>query len=117
MAVAYRGSWVWMIQAPPLKFRSFDKAEPNSQFCGIYIRNNLIRIRVSFIRKLNGTPYSGLPPPNPCSVCPLSSTEFVEPPPPKKKKKFLGMSLVYGDETNNSYQSYYGITLLRDAGK
>ena len=23
----------------------------------------------------------GLPPPDPCSLCPLSSTEFVEPPP------------------------------------
>jgi hypothetical protein len=29
------------------KFRSFDKAEPNSQFRGKSIRNNLIRIRVS----------------------------------------------------------------------
>jgi hypothetical protein len=41
---------------PPPKFRSFDKAEPNSQFRGIYIRNNLIRIWVSFICKLSGTP-------------------------------------------------------------
>jgi hypothetical protein len=31
----------------PPKFRSFGKAEPNSQFRGKYIRNNLIRIRVS----------------------------------------------------------------------
>jgi hypothetical protein len=32
---------------PPYpKFRSFDKAEPNSQFRGKHIRNNLIRIRV-----------------------------------------------------------------------
>jgi hypothetical protein len=27
----------------PPKFQSFDKAKPNSQFCGKYIRNNLIR--------------------------------------------------------------------------
>jgi hypothetical protein len=38
------------------KFRSFDKAEPNSQFRGKYIRNNLIRIRGSLICKLSGTP-------------------------------------------------------------
>jgi hypothetical protein len=41
---------------PPPKFRSFEKAEPNSQFRGIYIRNNLIRIRVLLICKLSGTP-------------------------------------------------------------
>jgi hypothetical protein len=35
----------------PPKFQSFDKAEPNSQFPGKYIHNNLIRIRVSFICK------------------------------------------------------------------
>jgi hypothetical protein len=40
----------------PPKFRSFDKAEPNSLFHGKYIRNNLIRIRVSLICKLSGTP-------------------------------------------------------------
>jgi hypothetical protein len=40
---------------PPSKFRSFAKAEPNSQFRGIYIRNNLIRIWVSFICKWSGT--------------------------------------------------------------
>jgi hypothetical protein len=40
----------------PPKFRSFAKAEPNSQFRGIYIRNNLIRIWVSIICKLSGTP-------------------------------------------------------------
>jgi hypothetical protein len=31
------------VQIPP-KFRSFAKSEPNSQFRGIYIRNNLLRI-------------------------------------------------------------------------
>jgi hypothetical protein len=41
---------------PPPKFQSFDKAEPNSLFHGKYIHNNLIRIRVSLICKLNGTP-------------------------------------------------------------
>jgi hypothetical protein len=40
----------------PPKFRSFDKAEPNSHFRGKYIRNNLIRIRGSLIRKVSGTP-------------------------------------------------------------
>jgi hypothetical protein len=40
----------------PPKFRSFDKAEPNSQFSGIYIHNNVIRIRFSFICKSSGTP-------------------------------------------------------------
>jgi hypothetical protein len=41
---------------PPPKFRSFDKAESNSQFRGKYIRNNLITVRVSLIFKLSGTP-------------------------------------------------------------
>jgi hypothetical protein len=36
------------VQTPP-KFRSFDKAEPNSQFRGKYIRNNLTRIWLSLI--------------------------------------------------------------------
>jgi hypothetical protein len=56
---AYRGGG-WGVQTPPPpKFLSFDKAEPNSQFRGKYIRNNLIRIRVSLICKLSGTPDSG----------------------------------------------------------
>jgi hypothetical protein len=41
---------------PPMKFQSFDKAEPNSHFHGKYICNNLIRIRVSHNCKLSGTP-------------------------------------------------------------
>jgi hypothetical protein len=41
------------VQHPSPKFRNFDKAEPNSQFRGKYIRYNLIRIRVSLICKLN----------------------------------------------------------------
>ena len=48
--VAYRvGGGVWGVQPPPPKFLSFDKAEPNSQFRGKYIRNNLTRIRLSLI--------------------------------------------------------------------
>ena len=46
--VAYQGG-VWGVQPPPPKFRSFDKAEPNYQFRGKYIRNNLTRIRLSLI--------------------------------------------------------------------
>jgi hypothetical protein len=59
---------------PPLppKFRSFNKAEPSSQFRGKYIRNNLIRIQVSIICKLCVTPDWGLPPPDllPPALCP-----------------------------------------------
>jgi hypothetical protein len=44
------------VQTHPPKFRSFDKAESNSQFHGKYMRNNLIRIWVSLICKLSGTP-------------------------------------------------------------
>jgi hypothetical protein len=44
-------------QPRPPKFLSFDKAEPNSQFRGKYIHNNLTRIRVSLICKLSGTPH------------------------------------------------------------
>jgi hypothetical protein len=68
---------------PSPKFRSYDKAEPNSQFRGKYIRNNLIRMQVSLICKLSGTLTMGIPPPDTRSLCPLSSTEFVEPPPNK----------------------------------
>jgi hypothetical protein len=32
------------VKTPPPKFRSFDKAEPNSMFRGKHIRSNLIRI-------------------------------------------------------------------------
>jgi hypothetical protein len=45
----------WGVEPPP-KFWSYDKAELNSQFRGKYIRNNLIRIRVSLICRLSGTP-------------------------------------------------------------
>jgi hypothetical protein len=75
---------VWVVQNPSTKFQSFDKDEPNSQFRGKYIRNNLTRIRISLIWKLSGTLSRGLPPPDPRSLCPLSSTDFVEHPPPLK---------------------------------
>jgi hypothetical protein len=38
------------------KFLSFDKAEPNSQFRGKFDHNNLVKIQVSLICKLSGTP-------------------------------------------------------------
>jgi hypothetical protein len=80
------GGGVWRVQTPsPPKFRSFDKAEPNSQFRGKRIHNNLIRIRVSPICKLSEPLTRGLPPPDPRSLCPLSSTEFVELPSPPYK--------------------------------
>jgi len=41
-------SGVWGVQTLP-KFRSFDKAEPNSQFHGKYMRNNLTRMWGSLI--------------------------------------------------------------------
>jgi hypothetical protein len=44
------------VEPPPPKFLSFDKAEPNSQFRGKYVHNNLIRIQVSLICNLSGTP-------------------------------------------------------------
>jgi hypothetical protein len=47
------GSGVRNHSPPP---RSFEKAEPNSQFHGKYIHNNLIRIRDSLFCKLSGTP-------------------------------------------------------------
>jgi hypothetical protein len=50
-----RGGGVWGGSTPP-KFRSFEKAWPNSQFRGISICNNLIRIRVSLLYKLSETP-------------------------------------------------------------
>jgi hypothetical protein len=44
--VTYLGGVGGVQPPPPPKFRSFDKGQPNSQFRGKYIRNNLIRIRV-----------------------------------------------------------------------
>jgi hypothetical protein len=39
--VAYRGGWFGGFKPLP-KFRSFDKAQPNAQFHGKYIRNCLV---------------------------------------------------------------------------
>jgi hypothetical protein len=51
------------------KLQSFEKTEPNSQFCGKYICNNLIRIQVSLICKLSGTPdYGATVPKSPFSL-------------------------------------------------
>jgi hypothetical protein len=55
-SVVPRGDLRGFNPPPPPKFQSFDKAEPNSHFRGKYIRNNLIRTRVSPICKLSGTP-------------------------------------------------------------
>jgi hypothetical protein len=41
---------------PSPKIPSFDKAEAIFLFHGKYIRNNLIRIRISLMCKLSGTP-------------------------------------------------------------
>jgi hypothetical protein len=82
--------------SPRPKFRSFDKAELNSQFYGKYIVNNRIRICVSLICKLSGSLTRGLLPPDPHSLCLLSSAEFVEPP----QTKFLGMPLYSGSLCN-----------------
>jgi hypothetical protein len=48
---------VWRVQPTPL-LRSFDKAKPNSLFCGKHILNNLIIIIIwlSLIFKLSKTP-------------------------------------------------------------
>jgi hypothetical protein len=78
-AVAYRGG-IWGFNPNHPEIPKFDKAEPNYQFRGIYIRNNLIRIQVSFISNWVEPLSRGLPPSEPRSLCPLSSTEFVERP-------------------------------------
>jgi hypothetical protein len=78
---------------PRSKFLNFAKADPNSQFRGKYIRNNLI-IRVSLICKLSGTPKYGASARR--SLVPLPSVLnwiYWTPPPPPPKKKFLGTPL------------------------
>ena len=39
----------WVVQTPHPEIPKFLEAEPNSQFRGKYIRNNLTRIRLSLI--------------------------------------------------------------------
>jgi hypothetical protein len=46
----------WGSTPPPPKLRSFYKANLNSQFLEKYIRNYVIRTRISLICKLSGTP-------------------------------------------------------------
>jgi hypothetical protein len=82
--MSYRGGLGVNPPPPTTTFRSFEKAEPNSQFRGKYIPNNVIRTRISLICKLSGTPdYVGC---NPQIVIlsALSSTEFVNPTHPNK---------------------------------
>jgi hypothetical protein len=59
-AVEYQRGGLWGSTPPPSphppKFRNFPKAEPNYQFRGVYLRNNVIRMWVSFICKLCGAP-------------------------------------------------------------
>jgi hypothetical protein len=95
LSVAYRGrEGLGGSTPPPWTFRSCDKAVPNSQFRGKYIRNNPRHPNglTKSNRIANGAePLTrGLPPPDPRSLCLLSSTEFVEPP----RTKFLGTPLV-----------------------
>jgi hypothetical protein len=73
---------------PLPKFRSFAKAEPNSQFREKYIQNNLIRMCFTHLKNWVEPLTMGLPP-DPWSLCPLSSTEFVEPPRPYPRKNSL----------------------------
>jgi hypothetical protein len=89
-SVAYRGGLGGSTPPPPApKFLSFDKAEPNSQFHGKYIRNSLMRIRVSLICKLSGTPVRGYHPQIPILSALCTQLNMLNPPP----KKFLGTLL------------------------
>jgi hypothetical protein len=75
--------------------------------------NKLVVIINSLKYKLQLSPETltkGLPPPDPRSLCPLSSTEFVEPP----EKKFLGTPLVPG---NNPSVSSNQSCMLRMNGR
>jgi hypothetical protein len=56
----------------PLKFQSLDKAELNSQFCGKYICNNLIRIHVSLFANWVEPLTRWLLPSDPHSLYPLN---------------------------------------------
>jgi hypothetical protein len=83
-SVAYRAGFEGGSNPP--KFRSFDKAEPNSQFCGIYIHNNLITLRfhsfANWVEPLTGG--GGYRPqrPVPSALCP--QLNLLNPPPEKK---------------------------------
>jgi hypothetical protein len=78
-----KGGWGgWNL---PPKFKRFDKAEPNSHFRGIYIHNNVIRIRVSFICKSSGTPDKGATAPRSPFSLPSVLNWICWTPPPRKK--------------------------------
>jgi hypothetical protein len=76
-----RGFWVFTPPPPP-KFRRFNKAEPIYQFRGKFIRNNLIRMQVSFICKLSGIRLGGCRPQN--SVLSALCPQLNLLPPPRK---------------------------------
>jgi hypothetical protein len=76
----------------PPKFRSFDKAEPNSQIRGKYIRNNLIRTQASLICKLSGTLDQGATAPRSPYSLP-SVLNWICWTPPSPRKKILGTPL------------------------
>jgi hypothetical protein len=81
---------VWGVQTPPPEISpKFWQSRAEFPVPWKIDLKNLITIRVSPICKLGGTPDWGVTAPDPCSVCPLSLIEFVEPP----RKKFLGMPL------------------------
>jgi hypothetical protein len=67
-------------QTPPKIFLSVDKAQPNSQFRGKYILRTKYENGFHPFANWAEPLTTGLP----CSLCPLSSTEFVESPPKKK---------------------------------
>jgi hypothetical protein len=81
---------------PHPKFRSFAKAEPNSQFRGIYIRNSLIRIRVSFIYKLSGAPGLGATVPRSPFCLPSILNWICCPPPQRKKSLGTPLAMMFG---------------------
>jgi hypothetical protein len=56
----------------PLKFQSFDIAEPNTQFSGKYFHNNPIKIQFPAIFKLSTTPdYWATTPKSPFTLPPV----------------------------------------------
>jgi hypothetical protein len=67
------------------------------------ICHNLIRIRVSLNYKLSETPTRGLLPPDPPSLCPLSSSEFVEPHPKKNPGYATGCKWASSLVINHSF--------------
>jgi hypothetical protein len=87
-----RGGGCWgLVQIPP-KCRSFDKPEPNSQFCGKKIHNNLIKIRDSLICKLSRIPDYGATTPRPPFSLP-SVLNWICWTTPAPRPKFLGTPL------------------------